>query len=137
MFRYAIHNKRYPVSQPKCIISPYKQKFKKKKNIQRTSLVLKISRKILVKYLRKKQTKIQFSKNVKVVLNLTINTAVKFHVYSKPNIRKPTLSKHNLLHCLFVHVYMYNFKKNIKFKKKVRARKKLVKQFTNLVSRRN
>lgn len=132
MFRYAIHNKRYPVSQLKCIISPYKQKFKKK-NIQRTSLVLKISRKILVKYLRKKQTKIQFSKNVKVVLNLTINTAY----IQNPNIRKPTLSKHNLLHCLFVHVNMYNFKKNIKFKKKVRARKKLVKQFTNLVSRRN
>lgn len=93
MFRYAIHNKRYPVSQPKCIISPYKQKFKKKKNIQRTSLVLKISRKILVKYLRKKQTKIQFSKNVKVVLNLTINTAVKFHVYSKPKHQKAHLIK--------------------------------------------
>lgn len=96
MFRYAIHNKRYPVGQPECIISPYKQKFKKKKNIQRTSLVLKISRKILVKYLRKKQTKIQFSKNVKVVLNLTINTAVKFQVYmvnSKPKHHKAHLIK--------------------------------------------
>lgn len=94
MFRYVIHNKRYPVGQPECIISPYKQKFRK--NIQRTSLVLKISRKILVKYLRKKQTKIQFSKNVKVVLNLTINTAVKFQVYmvnSKPKHHKAHLIK--------------------------------------------
>lgn len=95
MFRYAIHNKRYPVGQPECIISPCKQKLKKK-NIQRTSLVLKISRKILVKYLRKKQTKIQFFKNVKVVLNLTINTAVKFQVYmvnSKPKHHKAHLIK--------------------------------------------
>lgn len=91
MFRYVIHNKRYPVGQPECIKSPYKQKFRK--NIQRTTLVLKISRKILVKYLRKKQTKIQFSKNVKVVLNLTINTAVKFHVYSKPKHQKAHLIK--------------------------------------------
>lgn len=100
MFRYAIHNKRYPVSQPKCIISPYKQKFKKKKkNIQRTSLVLKISRKILVKYLRKKQTKIQFSKNVKVVLNLTINTAFKTQTSESPSYQSIT----------YYIVYLYMF----------------------------
>lgn len=93
MFRYAIHNKRYPVGQPECIISPYKQKFKK--NIQRTSLVLKISRKILVKYLRKK---------------------TKYPIFQECQSCSEPNNKH----------YMYNFKKNIKFKKKVRARKKWV-----------